>query len=120
MRAKEVSMGSVKRSLEGLVVWLEERGAHYNITPEGIRAKVLLRDNERIVRVTRGPKGNLIGRVRGSSKVVVFPEPVLEELEEGQVVACKIIEKDRYFVGVPLRVQNDPQAGVHVFWIERP
>lgn len=114
-------MGSVKRTLEGLTVWLEERNAHYTITPEGtVRAKVLLGDNERIVRVTRGPKGNLIGRVRGNSKFVVFPEPVLDELEEGKVVACRLLEKDRYFIGVPLKFQNDPEAGINIFWIERP
>ncbi len=108
------------KSLEKVVVWLEGREASYNFTENGLKAKVLLRDNERLVRVRRGPKGNLVGKVKGSTKIAVFPEVFSEELEEGGVLACRLIEKDNYFIAIPLSIQNDPKSGVHIFWIERP
>ena len=109
------------KSLEKITKWLEDRGAFYTITQEGLRAKVLLNSyDERIVKVRRGPKGNLIGKVRGDSRVVVFPEVFQEELEEGQVLGCRIIERERYLIAIPFNVQNDPQSGVSIFWIERP
>jgi hypothetical protein len=115
-RGKEVNM----KSLERIIGWLEDRQAVYEFTDKGLKAKVLLRGNERLVRVTRGPKGNLIGRVRGDSRVVVFPEVFTEELEEGRVLACKLIEKDRYFIAIPLTIQSRPEDGIFIFWIERP
>jgi hypothetical protein len=115
-KGKEVNM----RSLEKIVRWLEDRQAAYEFTDKGLKAKVLLKDNERLVRITRGPKGNLIGRVKGDSRVVVFPEVFTEELEEGRVLACKLIEKDRYFIAIPLTIQSRPEDGISIFWIERP
>jgi len=100
-----------------VVEWLEERGAAYDFLEDGrIKAKVLLRDGERIVRVVRGYKGNLIGRIRGSSKIVVFPE-VFTEFEEGGVVACRLVERDTYYIGIPLKVQSNDR--VRIFWIEQ-
>jgi hypothetical protein len=113
---KEVNM----RSLERIIRWLEDRQASYEFTDRGLKAKVLLKESERLVRVTRGPKGNLIGRVKGDSRVVVFPEVFTEELEEGRVLACRIVEKDRYFIAIPLSIQSRPEDGVSIFWIERP
>jgi hypothetical protein len=108
------------RSLEKIIRWLENRQAAYEFTDKGLKAKVLLGENEWLVRVTRGPKGNLIGRVGGDSRVVVFPEVFTEELEEGRVLACRLIEKDRYFIAIPLSIQNRPEDGISIFWIERP
>jgi hypothetical protein len=113
---EEVSM----KSLERIIRWLEDRQAAYEFTDRGLKAKVLLKENERLVRVTRGPKGNLIGRVKGDSRVVVFPEVFTEELEEGRVLACRIVERDRYFIAIPLSIQSRPEDGVSIFWIERP
>jgi hypothetical protein len=107
------------RSLEKITKWLEERGAYYDITQDAVRAKVLLKEGERLVRVVRGPKGNLIGRVRGDSRIVVFPE-VFDWLEEGQILACRLVERERYIIAIPLALQNDPKAGINIFWIERP
>jgi hypothetical protein len=110
------------KSLEKVIAWLEDRKAVYNFVENGIRAKVLLKEDERIVRVVRGHKGNLIGRVRGSSKVVVFPDlpEITDLLEEGKAIACRIVEKEDYLFGIPLKIQNDPQSGINIFWIERP
>jgi hypothetical protein len=112
---KEVNM----RSLEKVVSWLEGREASYYFDENGgIKAKVLLRDGERLVRVVRGWKGNMVGRVKGTSKIVVFPE-IFNDLQEGQVLACKLIEKESYYIGIPLSIQNSP-PDVNIFWIERP
>jgi len=108
------------RSLEKVVQWLEGRKAAYEFTETGIKAKVLLQDNERLVRVVRGVKGNLIGRVKGTGKIAVFPEVFSEEIEEGGVLACRLVERDNYFIAIPLSIQNDPQSGINIFWIERP
>ena len=108
------------KSLERVISWLEDRQAVYSFNENGgIRAKVLLGDNERMVKVVRGWKGNMVGRVKGSSKIVVFPE-MFDDLKEGQILACRLIEKERYYIGIPLSIQNDPESGLHIFWIERP
>ncbi len=108
------------KSVERIVKWLEERKAAYSFTDSGLKAKVLLGDNERLVRVVRGWKGNLVGRIKGSRKIVVFPEVFAEELTEGKTLACKLIEKDNFYIGIPLQVQHEPESGIHIFWIERP
>jgi len=110
------------RSLERITKWLEERGdgVFYDFSETGIRAKVLLRNDERLVRTRRGPKGNIIGRIRGDSRIVVFPEVFHEELKEGQTLACRLVERDRYLIAIPLSAQSEPESGIHIFWIERP